>query len=156
MINYNNKKNKIIAHAASNNNYHIYEIKKIIDKLISLFKSIKSNKLNDVIDSIYSDVTSYFKEIVTFMKVFLSNQDYLIEVKKLNKEFKSYQDLTKFIIYEFEENIDKIILKKNINSKSNLAVLSIYDALFFYLFHRDVYNREFGKNNFVFNSKSNI
>ena len=153
---YKNKKNKMSTLAASNNNYHIYEIKKIIDKLISLFKSIKSNKLNDVIDNIYSDVTNYFKEIVTFMKVFLSNQDYLIEVKKLNKEFKSYQDITKFIIYEFEENIDKIILKKNINSKSNLAVLSIYDALFFYLFHRDVYNREFGKNNFVFNSKSNI
>ena len=148
-----NKKNKANDLVASNNNYHIYEIKKIIDKLIFMFKNLKSNKLNEVVDKIYVDVTSHFKEIIPIIKIFLNNQDYLIEVKKLNREFKNYQDITKFIIYEFNENIDKIIMKKNMMSKSNLAVISIYDALFLYLFHREVYNKEFGNNNFIFNKK---
>ena len=90
------------------------------------------------------------------MEVFMKNQDLLIEVKKLNKQFIDYKDKTKQIIYETCDNIDKIFVKKDLKSKSNLAILSIYDALFLYLFHRDVYNREFGNNNFIFNSKYNI
>ena len=148
-----NKKNNTKALASVNNNYHIYEIKKIIDKLISMFKNLKSNQLNEIIDKIYSEIISNFKEIIPLMKVFLNNQDFLIEVKKLNKEFKDYKDITKYIIYEFNDNIDKIIIKKDLMSKSNLAVLSIYDALFLYFFHRDVYNRELGNINFLFNSK---
>lgn len=149
---YNNKKNNARSLISSNNNYHIYEIKKIIDKLVYMFKNLKSNELNGVTDQIYLDVTNHFKEIIPIVKVFLNNQDNLIEVKKLNKEFKQYQDLTKHLIYDFNDNIDKIILKKDIMSKSNLAVLSIYDILFLYFFQRDVYNREFGSNNFIFNN----
>ena len=134
-------------------NYHIYEIKKIIDKLIFMFKNLKSNKLNEVIDKIYFEIISNFKEIIPLIKVLMNNQDYLIEVKKLYKEFRDYKDITKFIIYEFNENIDKIIIKKDLLSKSNLAVLSIYETLFLFLFHRDVYNKEFGSNNFIFNPK---
>ena len=143
-------KNKVKGLIASNNNYHIYEIKKIIDKLIYMFKNLKTNKLNEVVDKIYSEVINNFKEITYYMKIFLNNQDYLIEVRKLNKQFKDYQDITKHIIYDFNDNIDKIIVKKDIMSKSNLAVLSIYDALFLYCFHREVYNKEFGNNNFIF------
>ena len=118
-----------------------------------MFKNLKSNQLNEIIDKIYLEIISNFKEIIPLMKVFLNNQDFLKEVKKLNKEFKDYKDITKYIIYEFNDNIDKIILKKDLMSKSNLAVLSIYDALFLYFFHRDVYNREFGNIHFLFNSK---
>ena len=148
---YNKTKNK--AKALVGNNYHIYEIKKTIDKLSNMFKNLKTNKLNEIIDKIYFEIISNFKEITSFMKVILNNQDHLIGIKKLNKEFKDYQENTKFIIYDFNFNIDKILVKKDISLKSNLSVLSIYDALFLYLFHRDVYNREFGKDNFIFNSK---
>ena len=144
----NKNKSKSIT---SSNNYHIYEIKKIIDKLSYILKSIKSNKLTDIIDKIYLDVINNLKDYISFIKVFLNNQDYLIEVKKYNKQFKNYQENTKFILYDFNQNIAKIILKKNIKSKSNLAVLSIYDALFLYFFHRDIYNKEFPNNNFIFN-----
>ena len=144
----NKNKSKSIT---SSNNYHIYEIKKIIDKLSYILKNIKSNKLTDIIDKIYLDVINNLKDYISFLKVFLNNQDYLIEVKKYNKQFKNYQEKTKFILYDFNQNIDKIILKKNIKSKSNLAVLSIYDALFLYFFHRDIYNKEFPNNNFIFN-----
>ena len=157
---YNNNKNNnrinVQGLIPSNNNYHIYEIKKIIDKLIYLFKNVKSNELNEIIDKMYSDVTCHFKDIIPFVKVFLNNQDNLVEVKKLNKKFKEFQDITKYLIYDFNENIDKIILKKDIMSKSNLAVLSIYDILFLYFFQRDVYNREFGINNFLFNNNLKI
>ena len=149
-ISYNNKakaKNK-------SNNYHIYEIKKIIDKLIYSFKNIKSNKLDNVIDKIYSDVINHLKEFISFIKIFLNNQDYLIEVKKFNRQYQEYKENTKFILFEFNQNIDKIILKKNTKSKSNLAILSIYDALFLYFFHRDIYNKEFPNNAFIF--KENI
>ena len=148
---YNKTKNK--AKALVGNNYHIYEIKKTIDKLSNMFKNLKTNKLNEIIDKIYFEIISNFKEITSFMKVIFNNQDHLIGIKKLNKEFKDYQENTKFIIYDFNSNIDKILVKKDISLKSNLSVLSIYDALFLYLFHRDVYNREFGKDNFIFNSK---
>ena len=144
----NKNKSKSIT---SSNDYHIYEIKKIIDKLSYMLKNIKSNKLTDIIDKIYLDVINNLKDYISFIKVFLNNQDYLIEVKKYNKQFKNYQENTKFILYDFNQNIDKIILKKNIKSKSNLAVLSIYDALFLYFFHRDIYNKEFPNNNFIFN-----
>ena len=157
---YNNNKNNnrinVQGLIPSNNNYHIYEIKKIIDKLIYLFKNVKSNELNEIIDKMYSDVTCHFKDIIPFVKVFLNNQNNLVEVKKLNKKFKEFQDITKYLIYDFNENIDKIILKKDIMSKSNLAVLSIYDILFLYFFQRDVYNREFGINNFIFNNNLKI
>ena len=135
----------------SSNTYHIYEIKKIIDKLIYMFKNLKSNKLSDIIDKIYLDVISNMKDFISFMKIFLNNQDYLIEVKKYNKQYKDYKENTKFILYEFNQNIEKIILKKDIKSKSNLAILSIYDALFLYFFHRDIYNKEFPNNTFIFN-----
>ena len=148
---YNKTKNK--AKALVGNNYHIYEIKKTIDKLSNMFKNLKTNKLNEIINKIYFEIINNFKEITSFMKVILNNQDHLIGIKKLNKEFKDYQENTKFIIYDFNSNIDKILVKKDISLKSNLSVLSIYDALFLYLFHRDVYNREFGKDNFIFNSK---
>ena len=154
---YNKDKNKNKKEAKAlvsiNNNYHIYEIKKIIDKLISMFKNLKSNILNEEIDKIYLEIINNFKEIMPLIKVFLNNQDFLTEVKKLNNEFKDYKDITKYIIYEFNESIDKIIIKKDLMSKSNLAVLSIYDALFLYFFHRDVYNRELRNTNFLFNSK---
>ena len=39
----------------------------------------------------------------------------------------------------------------NTKSKSNFAIMSIYDALFLYLFHREVYNKEFPNNSFIFN-----
>ena len=132
-------------------NYHIYEIKKIIDKLLYMFKNIKSNKIGDIIDKIYLDIINNLKDYISFMKVFLNNQDYLIEVKKFNKQYKNFQENTKFILYEFNQNIDKIILKKNTKSKSNFAIMSIYDALFLYLFHREVYNKEFPNNSFIFN-----
>ena len=142
-------------HLKSSNTYHIYEIKKIIDKLIYMFKNLKSNKLNDFIDKIYLEVIGNMKDFISFMKIFLNNQDYLIEVKKYNKQYKEFQENTKFILYEFNQNIDKILLKKNIKSKSNLAILSIYDALFLYFFHRDIYNKEFPNNNFIFNENKN-
>ena len=145
-ISYNNK----VKSKNKSNNYHIYEIKKIIDKLIYLFKNIKSNKLDNVIDKIYSDVINHLKEFISFIKIFLNNQDYLIEVKKFNRQYQEYKENTKFILFEFNQNIDKIILKKNIKSKSNLAILSIYDALFLYFFHRDIYNKEFPNNAFIF------
>ena len=132
-------------------NYHIYEITKIIDKLLYMFKNIKSNKIGDIIDKIYLDIINNLKDYISFMKVFLNNQDYLIEVKKFNKQYKNFQENTKFILYEFNQNIDKIILKKNTKSKSNFAIMSIYDALFLYLFHREVYNKEFPNNSFIFN-----
>ena len=134
----------------STNNYHIYEIKKILDKLVYIFNNIKTNKLNDIIDKIYSEVINNLKDYISFMKVFLNNQDYLKEVKKYNKQYKNFQENTKFILYEFNKNIDNIILKKNIKSKSNLAIISIFDALFLYFFHRDVYNKEFPNNSFIF------
>ena len=146
-------KNKAKPKGLVDKNYHIYEIKKIIDKLSSMFKNLKTNKLSEIIDKIYFEIISNFKEITSFMKVILNNQDNLIDVKKLNKEFKEYEDITRHMIYDFNENIDEILVKKDIFYKSNLAVLSIYDALFLYLFHRDVYNREFGKNTFIFNPK---
>ena len=149
-ISYNNK----VKSKNKSNNYHIYEIKKIIDKLIYLFKNIKSNKLDNVIDKIYSDVLNHLKEFISFIKIFLNNQDYLIEVKKFNRQYQEYKENTKFILFEFNQNIDKIILKKNTKSKSNLAILSIYDALFLYFFHRDIYNKEFPNNAFIF--KENI
>ena len=149
-ISYNNK----VKSKNKSNNYHIYEIKKIIDKLIYLFKNIKSNKLDNVIDKIYSDVLNHLKEFISFIKIFLNNQDYLIEVKKFNRQYQEYKENTKFILFEFNQNIDKIILKKNTKSKSNLAILSIYDALFLYFFHRDIYNKEFPNNSFIF--KENI
>ena len=132
-----------------NNEFQIYEIKKIIDKLLYLFKSLKTDKFDNLIDKIYLDVISHFKDFISFIKIFLNNQDYLIGVKKYNKQFKSYQDNTKFILYQFNQNIDKIIIKNNIKAKSNLGVISIYDALFLYFFHRDIYNKEFG-NKFIF------
>ena len=132
-----------------NNEFQIYEIKKIIDKLLNLFKSLKTDKFDNLIDKIYLDVISHFKDFISFIKIFLNNQDYLIGVKKYNKQFKSYQDNTKFILYQFNQNIDKIIIKNNIKAKSNLGVISIYDALFLYFFHRDIYNKEFG-NKFIF------
>ena len=113
-ISYNNKaksKNK-------SNNYHIYEIKKIIDKLIYLFKNIKSNKLDNVIDKIYSDVLNHLKEFISFIKIFLNNQDYLIEVKKFNRQYQEYKENTKFILFEFNQNIDKIILNVFFKYKS--------------------------------------
>ena len=152
-LNYN-KKNLVSKNKAKSHDYHIYEIKKIIDKLIYMFKNIKSNKLTDVIDKIYLDVINNLKDYISFMKVFLNNQDYLIEVKKYNKQYKDFKENTKFILHEFNQNIDKIILKKNIKSKSNLAILSIYDALFLYFFHREIYNKEFPhNNNLIFNEK---
>ena len=132
-----------------NNEFQIYEIKKIIDKLLNLFKSLKTDKFDNLIDKIYLDVISHFKDFISFIKIFLNNQDYLIGVKKYNKQFKNYQDNTKFILYQFNQNIDKIIIKNNIKAKSNLGVISIYDALFLYFFHRDIYNKEFG-NKFIF------
>ena len=45
-----NSSNKI-----KSNDYHIYEIKKIIDKLVYIFKNLKSKKQSDIIDKIYSD-----------------------------------------------------------------------------------------------------
>lgn len=132
-----------------NNEFQIYEIKKIIDKLLYLFKSLKTDKFDNLIDKIYLDVISHFKDFISFIKIFLNNQDYLIGVKKYNKQFKNYQDNTKFILYQFNQNIDKIIIKNNIKAKSNLGVISIYDALFLYFFHRDIYNKEFG-NKFIF------
>jgi hypothetical protein len=147
---YSSNKNKNKALIQSND-YHIYEIKKIIDKLIYIFKNLKSKKPSDIIDKIYSDVINNLKDYISFMKVFLNNQDYLIDVKKLNNQYKNYRENTKFILYEFNQNIDKIILKKNVKSKSNLAIISIYDALFLYFFHRDVYDKEFPNNTFIFN-----
>ena len=138
------------------NDYHIYEIKKIIDKLVYIFKNLKSKKQSDIIDKIYSDIINNLKDYISFMKVFLNNQDYLIDVKKLNNQYKNYRENTKFILYEFNQNIDKIILKKNIKSKSNLAIISIYDALFLYFFHRDVYNKEFPNDAFIFNQNQNL
>ena len=146
-----NSSNKI-----KSNDYHIYEIKKIIDKLVYIFKNLKSKKQSDIIDKIYSDIINNLKDYISFMKVFLHNQDYLIDVKKLNNQYKNYRENTKFILYEFNQNIDKIILKKNIKSKSNLAILSIYDALFLYFFHRDVYNKEFPNDAFIFNQNQNL
>ena len=133
------------------NNYHIYEIKKIIDKMVYIFKNLKSKKSSDIIDKIYSDIISNLKDYISFLKIFLNNQDYLIDVKKLNKQYKNYKENTKFILYEFNQNIDKIILKKNVKSRSNLAIISIFDALYLYLFHRDIYNKEFPNNTFIFN-----
>ena len=146
-----NSSNKI-----KSNDYHIYEIKKIIDKLVYIFKNLKSKKQSDIIDKIYSDIINNLKDYISFMKVFLNNQDYLIDVKKLNNQYKNYRENTKFILYEFNQNIDKIILKKNVKSKSNLAILSIYDALFLYFFHRDVYNKEFPNDAFIFNQNQNL
>ena len=135
----------------SPNNYHIYEIKKILDKLVYIFNHIKTNKFNDIVDKIYLDVINNLKDYISFMKVFLNNQDHLKEVKKFNKQYKNFQENTKFILYEFNKNIDKIILKKDIKYKSNLAIISIFDALFLYFFNRDVYNKEFPNNSFIFN-----
>ena len=146
-----NSSNKI-----KSNDYHIYEIKKIIDKLVYIFKNLKSKKQSDIIDKIYSDIINNLKDYISFMKVFLNNQDYLIDVKKLNNQYKNYRENTKFILYEFNQNIDKIILKKNVKSKSNLAIISIYDALFLYFFHRDVYNKEFPNDAFIFNQNQNL
>ena len=146
-----NSSNKI-----KSNDYHIYEIKKIIDKLVYIFKNLKSKKQSDIIDKIYSDIINNLKDYISFMKVFLNNQDYLIDVKKLNNQYKNYKENTKFILYEFNQNIDKIILKKNVKSKSNLAIISIYDALFLYFFHRDVYNKEFPNDAFIFNQNQNL
>ena len=146
-----NSSNKI-----KSNDYHIYEIKKIIDKLVYIFKNLKSKKQSDIIDKIYSDIINNLKDYISFMKVFLHNQDYLIDIKKLNNQYKNYRENTKFILYEFNQNIDKIILKKNIKSKSNLAIISIYDALFLYFFHRDVYNKEFPNDAFIFNQNQNL
>ena len=143
---YSSNKNK-----TKSNNYHIYEIKKIIDKMVYIFKNLKSKKSSDIIDKIYSDIISNLKDYISFLKIFLNNQDYLIDVKKLNKQYKNYKENTKFILYEFNQNIDKIILKKNVKSRSNLAIISIFDALYLYLFHRDVYNKEFPNNTFIFN-----
>ena len=152
------KNKKINSKALINisNNYHIYEIKKIIDKLIGLFNNLKSNKLNEIVDKIYDEIIHNFKEIIPIIKVFMHNENFLKEVKKLNKQFIDFKDNTKQIIYETCDNIEKLIVKRDLISKSNLAILSIYDALFLYLFHRDVYNREFGNNNFIFNSKYKI
>ena len=135
---YSSNKNK-----TKSNNYHIYEIKKIIDKMVYIFKNLKSKKSSDIIDKIYSDIINNLKDYISFLKIFLNNQDYLIDVKKLNKQYKNYKENTKFILYECNQNIDKIILKKNVKSKSNLAIISIFDALYLYLFHRDIYNKEF-------------
>ena len=146
-----NSSNKI-----KSNDYHIYEIKKIIDKLVYIFKNLKSKKQSDIIDKIYSDIINNLKDYISFMKVFLNNQDYLIDVKKLNNQYKNYKENTKFILYEFNQNIDKLILKKNVKSKSNLAIISIYDALFLYFFHRDVYNKEFPNGAFIFNQNQNL
>ena len=146
-----NSSNKI-----KSNDYHIYEIKKIIDKLVYIFKNLKSKKQSDIIDKIYSDIINNLKDYISFMKVFLNNQDYLIDVNKLNNQYKNYKENTKFILYEFNQNIDKIILKKNVKSKSNLAIISIYDALFLYFFHRDVYNKEFPNDAFIFNQNQNL
>ena len=143
---YSSNKNK-----TKSNNYHIYEIKKIIDKMVYIFKNLKSKKSSDIIDKIYSDIISNLKDYISFLKIFLNNQDYLIDVKKLNKQYKNYKENTKFILYEFNQNIDKIILKKNVKSRSNLAIISIFDALYLYLFHRDIYNKEFPDNTFIFN-----
>ena len=143
---YSSNKNK-----TKSNNYHIYEIKKIIDKMVYIFKNLKSKKSSDIIDKIYSDIISNLKDYISFLKIFLNNQDYLIDVKKLNKQYKNYKENTKFILYEFNQNIDKIILKKNVKSRSNLAIISIFDALYLYLFHRDIYNKEFPNNTFIFN-----
>ena len=143
---YSSNKNK-----TKSNNYHIYEIKKIIDKMVYIFKNLKSKKSSDIIDKIYSDIINNLKDYISFLKIFLNNQDYLIDVKKLNKQYKNYKENTKFILYEFNQNIDKIILKKNVKSKSNLAIISIFDALYLYLFLRDVYNKEFPNNTFIFN-----
>jgi len=143
---YSSNKNK-----TKSNNYHIYEIKKIIDKMVYIFKNLKSKKSSDIIDKIYSDIISNLKDYISFLKIFLNNQDYLIDVKKLNKQYKNYKENTKFILYEFNQNIDKIILKKNVKSRSNLAIISIFDALYLYLFHSDVYNKEFPNNTFIFN-----
>ena len=152
------KRKKINSKALMNisNNYHIYEIKKIIDKLIGLFNNLKSNKLNEIVDKIYDEIIHNFKEIIPIIKVFMHNENFLKEVKKLNKQFIDFKDNTKQIIYETCDNIEKLIVKRDLISKSNLAILSIYDALFLYLFHRDVYNRVFGYNNFIFNSKYKI
>ena len=146
-----NSSNKI-----KSNDYHIYEIKKIIDKLVYIFKNLKSKKQSDIIDKIYSDIINNLKDYISFMKLFLNNQDYLIDVKKLNNQYKNYRENTKFILYEFNQNIDKISLKKNVKSKSNLAIISIYDALFLYFFHRDVYNKEFPNDAFIFNQNQNL
>ena len=143
---YSSNKNK-----TKSNNYHIYEIKKIIDKMVYIFKNLKSKKSSDIIDKIYSDIINNLKDYISFLKIFLNNQDYLIDVKKLNKQYKNYKENTKFILYEFNQNIDKIILKKNVKSRSNLAIISIFDALYLYLFHRDIYNKEFPNNTFIFN-----
>ena len=102
---YSSNKNK-----TKSNNYHIYEIKKIIDKMVYIFKNLKSKKSSDIIDKIYSDIISNLKDYISFLKIFLNNQDYLIDVKKLNKQYKNYKENTKFILYEFNQNIDKIIL----------------------------------------------
>ena len=117
---------------------------------------MKSKKQSDIIDKIYSDIINNLKDYISFMKVFLNNQDYLIDVKKLNNQYKNYRENTKFILYEFNQNIDKLILKKNAKSKSNLAIISIYDALFLYFFHRDVYNKEFPNDAFIFNQNQNL
>ena len=77
---YSSNKNK-----TKSNNYHIYEIKKIIDKMVYIFKNLKSKKSSDIIDKIYSDIISNLKDYISFLKIFLNNQDYLIDVKKLNK-----------------------------------------------------------------------
>ena len=143
---YSSNKNK-----TKSNNYHIYEIKKIIDKMVYIFKNLKSKKSSDIIDKIYSDIINNLKDYISFLKIFLNNQDYLIDVKKLNKQYKNYKENTKFILYEFNQNIDKIILKKNVKSRSNLAIISIFDALYLYLFHQDIYNKEFPNNTFIFN-----
>ena len=129
----------------------IYEIQKVIDKLIFLFSHLKSSRYNKIIDSIYIDLTTHFKEFTEFLNIFLNKQDYLSEVRKYNREFKKYKGKLSNLIYVFNANIDKIIVKKNTKSKSNLAFISIYDALFLYFFHRDLYNKEIGKDNFVFN-----
>ena len=91
---YSSNKNK-----TKSNNYHIYEIKKIIDKMVYIFKNLKSKKSSDIIDKIYSDIISNLKDYISFLKIFLNNQDYLIDVKKLNKQYKNYKENTKFILY---------------------------------------------------------
>ena len=90
-LNYN-KKNLVSKNKAKSHDYHIYEIKKIIDKLIYMFKNIKSNKLTDVIDKIYLDVINNLKDYISFMKVFLNNQDFL-QLPLLQKRLLNRPDL---------------------------------------------------------------
>ena len=39
-----------------------------------MFKNLKTNKLNEVVDKVYSELINNFEEITYYMKIFLNNR----------------------------------------------------------------------------------